>query len=81
LTDVSEVLTTFIVKAMIALAMEIVNASETSVYFYEIILHSIAKRCHLNARVKSRTKLITTMAFELNVMYHPLTKLSAAGVP
>jgi hypothetical protein len=48
LTDVSEVLTAFVIKA-IALMKEAVSTSETSVNFYKTTLRNIPEDGHLRA--------------------------------
>jgi hypothetical protein len=59
LTDVSELLTAFNIMAMmalIALIMEAVNTSETSVNFYETTRRSIPEDYHLHTRRRENLK-------------------------
>jgi hypothetical protein len=48
LTDVSDVLTTSIIRAIIALMMEAVSTSEMSVNFYETTRRNIPEDGHLH---------------------------------
>jgi hypothetical protein len=49
LTSISKVLIAFIIRAMIALIMEAVSTSETSVNFYETTSCNIPEGCQLHA--------------------------------
>jgi hypothetical protein len=50
LTDVLEVSTAAIIRAMMALLMEAVRAFETSVSLYETTRRNIPEGCHLHTR-------------------------------